>query len=68
MERIIMKKKLEIKNSGNLPELLEKSKKELMEIRSTLASGGSISDPGRIKFLKRKIARILTYQNNNSLK
>ncbi|MEM2106593.1 MAG: 50S ribosomal protein L29 [Candidatus Bathyarchaeia archaeon] len=50
-----------------LPE--ERSKKlielraELTRLRTTVASGGSVENPGRIRELKRTIARILTLES-----
>jgi large subunit ribosomal protein L29 len=50
-----------------LPE--ERSKKltelraELIRLRTTVASGGSVENPGRIRELKRTIARILTLES-----
>ncbi len=41
---------------------LKSARDELLAIRAKLSSGGSIEDPGRIKELKRVIARILTVQ------
>lgn len=44
---------------------LEKYRSELMDMRSQLSAGGSIEDPGRIKLLKKTIARFLTIENEN---
>ena len=41
---------------------LKSTRDELLAIRAKLSSGGSIEDPGRIKELKRVIARIITVQ------
>lgn len=41
---------------------------ELSKLRATIASGGSIENPGRIKALKKTIARILTIQREEELK
>jgi len=36
---------------------------ELIRLRTTVASGGSVENPGRIRELKRTIARILTLES-----
>ena len=41
---------------------LQQARTELLSIKAKLSSGGSIQDPGRIRELKRVIARILTVQ------
>lgn len=38
-------------------------RRELMDMYSQLSAGGSIEDPGRIKLLKKTIARLLTVGN-----
>ena len=42
-------------------------RKDLMDIRSQLSSGGSIDDPGKIKDLKRAIARLMTIEREGEL-
>lgn len=42
---------------------LENYRKELMSVRSELSAGGSIANPGRIKELKKTIARLLTIKH-----
>ncbi|MHA2033587.1 MAG: 50S ribosomal protein L29 [Candidatus Kariarchaeaceae archaeon] len=39
---------------------LHQYRRELMDMYSQLSAGGSIEDPGRIKLLKKTIARLLT--------
>ncbi|MHA1115169.1 MAG: 50S ribosomal protein L29 [Candidatus Heimdallarchaeaceae archaeon] len=39
---------------------LEEYKQKLFKVKSELASGGSIENPGQIREYKRTIARILT--------
>jgi len=46
---------------------LDQYRRELMDIRSQLSSGGSIEDPGRIKDLKRTISRLLTIKREEEL-
>ena len=41
---------------------------ELMNLRSRNASGGALDSPGRVKSLKKGIARILTIENEEKLK
>ena len=38
-------------------------RRELMDMYSQLSAGGSIEDPGRIKTLRKTIARLLTVSN-----
>ena len=42
---------------------LAQYRRELMDMYSQLSAGGSIEDPGRIKLLKKTIARLLTVNN-----
>lgn len=46
---------------------LEQYRRELMDVKSQLSSGGSIDDPGQIKDLKRTIARLLTLEREEEL-
>ena len=41
-------------------------RRELMDMYSQLSAGGSIEDPGRIKSLKKTIARLLTINNEET--
>lgn len=45
---------------------LDQYRKELMELRSMLSAGGSIDNPGKIKAVRRTIARLITVQNESS--
>jgi len=58
-----MVKKKEIKqlDSQGLKSKLGDLKKDLMKINAQRSSGSSIENPGRIKHIKRTIARIKTY-------
>lgn len=47
-------------NREGLENRLNGARKELMNLRSQLSSGGSIDNPGEIKYLKKEIARIHT--------
>ena len=46
---------------------LEKARKDLMERRSQLSAGGSIDNPGEIKYLRKTIARLETILNDTSV-
>jgi large subunit ribosomal protein L29 len=39
---------------------LVQTRKDLMDTKSMLSAGGSIDNPGKIKYLRRAIARLLT--------
>lgn len=39
---------------------LVQARKDLMDSKSQLSAGGSIDNPGKIKYLRRSIARLLT--------
>jgi len=41
---------------------------ELRKLRAKVAAGGAVENPGRIRELKRAIARILTIQREEELK
>lgn len=62
-------KKSELKNiskesiEGKMKEL----KKELMKYNSQRAVGTAIENPGKIKEIRRSIAKLLTIQNNKQL-
>ncbi len=47
-------------NREGLENRLNGARKELMNLKSQLSSGGSIDNPGEIKHLKKEIARIHT--------
>ncbi|MHA2503182.1 MAG: 50S ribosomal protein L29 [Candidatus Kariarchaeaceae archaeon] len=66
----MVKKMRELRSydSGQLADELAKYRRQLMDVRSQLSSGGSIDDPGKIKGIKRTIARILTLQREAELK
>ncbi len=46
---------------------LEQFRTELMEKRAQLSAGGSIDNPGRIKYLRKTIARLLTVINEDQM-
>jgi len=42
---------------------LEDLRNELFKIRSSVSMGGTLTDPSKIKQLKKNVARILTYMH-----
>jgi large subunit ribosomal protein L29 len=57
---IIRKKEAREMNPAMLEQKLEELSTELNSERGTVASGGKASNPGRIRELRRTIARLLT--------
>lgn len=45
---------------------LDEIRTELVRLKTTVASGGTIENPGRIKELKRALARILTVERETT--
>ena len=58
---MVKKKELKQLDAQSLKSKLEDLKKDLMKINAKRSSGSSIENPGRIKHIKRVIARIKTY-------
>ena len=58
---MVKKKELKQLNKEALNSKIEELKKDLMKINAQRSSGSSIENPGRIKHIKRTIARIITY-------
>jgi len=58
---MVKKKELKQLNKEALNSKIEELKKDLMKINAQRSSGSSIENPGRIKHIKRTIARIMTY-------
>jgi large subunit ribosomal protein L29 len=54
-------------SAEELEKKLEEYKSELLEQRALQASGGAIENPGRIKEIRKTIARILTVVNEKKL-
>ena len=46
---------------------LEEFKTELSKVKTMIKAGGSIENPGRVKALKRTIARVLTVMREEEL-
>jgi len=44
-------------------ERVQELRTELIKIRTMIKAGGSVENPGRVKALKKTIARILTVKN-----
>lgn len=58
---MVKKKELKQLNQEALKSKLEDLKKDLMKINTQRASGSSVENPGRIKHVRRTIARIKTF-------
>ena len=58
---MVKKKEIQQLDYEGLKSKLEDLKKDLMKINAQRSSGASIENPGRIKHVKRTIARIKTY-------
>ncbi|MCX8179496.1 MAG: 50S ribosomal protein L29 [Candidatus Aenigmarchaeota archaeon] len=54
------KKDLKKMNDAELDKLLKDLRLELMKERGNIAMGGSVKNPGRIREIRKNIARILT--------
>jgi len=57
---IIRKKELKQMNKNQLDQRFNDLKKELMKINTQKSTGTNIENPGRVKEIKRTMARILT--------
>ncbi len=54
-------------NSKDLESKFEDLKKELIKSKSQISGGSAPENPGKIKEIKRTIARILTYKNKGGM-
>ncbi|MBS3150612.1 50S ribosomal protein L29 [Candidatus Woesearchaeota archaeon] len=61
---MVKKNELKSLNHESLKSRLEDLRKDLMKVNSKRSSKSSIENPGRIKHIKRNIARLLTYMKN----
>ena len=61
---MVKKKELKQLDAQSLKSKLEELKKDLMKINAQRSSKSSIENPGRIKHIKKTIARIKTYMKN----
>ena len=62
---IIRKNELKNINPVQITERLIELRKELMKFNAQKAVGTAIENPGRIKELRRSVAKLLTVQNQN---
>ena len=62
---IIKNRDIREMSSEERQERLEDMRTELSKMKTMIYAGGSIENPGRIKELKKTIARILTIQKEN---
>ncbi len=64
---IIKKNELKQIPKDKIEERIKELNKELMKYNSQRAVGTAIENPGRIRELRRSIAKLLTLKNNNQL-
>ncbi len=65
---IIRKKEMKSMTSDELKKRLDELKLELIKQRGQLAVGGAVKSPGRVKYIRRTIASILTILNERKKK
>ena len=65
---ILRVKEIRKMKPGERVEKLNELYAELRKLRAKVAAGGAVENPGRIRELKRAIARILTIQREEELK
>ncbi len=65
---MLKKKDLKKLSEQNLKERLEELRKEMVKINAQISTGTPPANRGGIKQIKKNIARILTYINQNKLK
>jgi large subunit ribosomal protein L29 len=58
-------KELKSQSPAQLQEKLEEFKKELLKLNAQVSAGANTENPGKLRQLKRNIARILTIMNQN---
>ena len=58
-------KEIKEKSKKELKEMLPELRKELIKLESQVATGTMLESPGRVKKIKKNIARILTKLNQN---
>lgn len=63
---ILRKKEIKDMKPEDLNERLNELETDLMRLRGKIHAGGAIENPGRIRALKRTIARIKTYMREGS--
>lgn len=62
---MVKKKELKQLDYKGLKSNLEGLRKDLIKINAQRSSGSSVEKPGRVKHVKRTIARVITYMKNN---
>lgn len=67
---VTVRKKNDVKNlsKDDLNKFLLDLKKELMILRAKASLGTALESPGKIKSVKRNIARVLTFINQKEVK
>ncbi len=65
---IIRKKEMKTMTADELKKKLDELKLELIKQRGQLAVGGAVKSPGKIKYIRRTIASILTILKNKKIK
>ena len=63
---LIKKNELKQLPQSKIEEQMKEFKKELIKLNSQRAVGSAIENPGRIRLLKRTIAKLLTVKNQQS--
>lgn len=63
---IIKKNELKNLSTGAINERISELNKELMKLNTQRAVGTTIESPGKVKLLRRTIAKLLTVQNMKS--
>ncbi|MHA1229517.1 MAG: 50S ribosomal protein L29 [Candidatus Helarchaeota archaeon] len=64
---ILRKKQLRKMTIDEIDKKITELRSELFQQRSLIAGGGAIENPGKIKELRRTIARLLTYKRLREL-
>lgn len=64
---ILRKREMREMNLQEMDEKLIELETELMRLRGKIHAGGAIENPGRIRNLKRTIARLKTYMRGSEI-
>jgi len=59
-------KELRKKSDGELEKLLKELRLELMKEKGNVEMGGNVKNPGRIRMIRKTIARILTLKTERA--
>lgn len=65
---LIKKNELKLMNANQIGQKLEDLNKELLKLNAQRAVGTTIESPGRLKLIRRTIARLITLQKSKSQK